>query len=35
MAYPVKQRGIRVPEAIFEKCVEFCKKETEIFEKKL
>ena len=33
--YPVKQMGIRVPEAIFDKCVELCKKETEIFEKKL
>lgn len=33
--YKTKQMGVRVPIEIFEKCVEFCKKETKNFEKSL
>lgn len=33
--YPVKQMGCRVPQAIFDKCVDFCKKETIKYEKGL
>jgi len=33
--YPVKQMGMRVPEAVFDKCVEACKKITEEYEAQL
>lgn len=33
--YKQKQMGIRVPAVIFERCVQFCKNETIIFEKSL
>lgn len=33
--YPVKQMGMRVPEAVFNQCVNACKKIIEEFEKDL
>lgn len=33
--YPVKQMGMRVPEAVFDQCVNACKKITEEFEARL